>query len=105
MKAPYIRLLATQIGGTDFNDYGFKCHYFFDNGTRTDDVPGAARAIGRKGLFIFCPAAELVRAEKVVSEGPEGTAVVSYAVDAPASVSIGCREEQACQGHWTFSVS
>lgn len=106
MNAPYVRLLATQIGGGGFDGFGFTCHYFFENGTRTNDVRGAARAFGRRGLFIFCPAKELVRARKVQSEGPEdeGTIVVSYEVDAPASVSIGCDADKKCEGHWTFPV-
>lgn len=106
VEPPFVRLLATQIGGGGFGDFGFTCHYFFENGTRTQDVAGTARAFGRKGWFILCPAKDLVTAtKKVASTGKGGAAVVSYEVETPASVSIGCREEKRCEGHWTFQVS
>lgn len=107
MEAPYVRLLATQIGGAGFNGFGFTCHFFFENGTRTNDVHGAARAFGRRGWFIFCPAKELATPRKVVTHRQEqggNTTVVSYEVDVPASVSIGCAEDKKCEGHWTFQV-
>ncbi len=105
LEPPFVRLLATQIGGGQFGDFGFTCHFFFENGTRTVDRPGSARAFGRKGWFVLCPAKDLVTVEKRVVVGGKGGAVsVSYEVDAPASVSLGCKADKRCEGHWTFQV-
>ena len=106
MEPPFVRLLATDLRMDDYANFGFTCHYFFDNGTRTGDLPGATRNFGsRKGRFILCPAKDLVTVRKVVrTEEPAGVEVVSYEVDAPASVSIGCKEDKRCEGHWTFQV-
>lgn len=104
VEAPFVRLLATQIGGAGFGNFGFTCHFFFENGTRTADRPMSAAPFGRKGYFLFCPAKDLVTYTKREEPGKDGAVVISYDVDAPASVSTGCKEDKHCEGHWTFQV-
>ena len=105
MEPPFVRLLVTQIGGSSFGDFGFTCHFYFENGMRTADWPASAHSFGRKGYFLLCPAKDLMTYTKRVEVEADGAVVVSYDVDAPASVSTGCKDDKRCEGHWTFQVN
>lgn len=40
--------------GRTSRDFGFTCHFFFENGTRTADRPARVHSCGRKGYFLLC---------------------------------------------------